>query len=201
MDLIIIRHARPVRHDAAAGQTADPELAEVGRHQAERTADFLVGEGVDHIVSSTMKRALQTAASLAVPLGLEVEALDDLREGDHRSSVYVPAEEMDPADPAVAHYFEGDLEAAVFSDGYAEFAERVGRAFDHIIDDNRSKTVAVYCHGMVIGVYLKLVLGIDDVFALFVDYCGITRIRAGSSDRRTVRSVNETHHVRDLLAR
>jgi len=201
VELIIIRHARPSRHDAPAGEAADPELAELGRQQAERTAEYLMDEGVDHIVASTMKRALQTAASLAAPLGLEVEALDDLRESDHRSSVYVPAEEMDPDDPAVAQYFDGDLEAAVFSDGYAEFATRVGRAFDHIIDTNRSKTVAVYCHGMVVGVYLKLLLGLDDVFSLFVDYCGITRVRAGGSGRRTVRSVNETHHVRDLLGR
>jgi len=183
------------------GETADPDLAEIGREQAERTAEFLLGEGVDHVVASTMRRARATAHPLATSIGVEVETMDELRESDHRSNVYIPAEEWDPDDPAVAHYYEGELEDAVFSDGYPAFAARVGAAFDQIIESNRSRTVAVYCHGMVIGVYLKILLGIDDVFSLFVDYCGITRVQASSTGLRTVRSVNETHHVRDLLER
>ena len=183
------------------GETADPELAEVGLEQAGRTAAFLASEGIDHVVSSTMRRARQTAHPLAASIGVEVETMDELRESDHRSHVYVPVEEWDPDDPAVAHYYEGEIEDVVFSDGYPAFADRVGGAFDRIIEANRSRTVAVYCHGMVIGVYLKLLLGIDDVFSLFVDYCGITRVQASSTGVRTVRSVNETHHVRDLLER
>ncbi len=203
MELLVIRHARPVRDEAPEGGSADPGLADIGRRQAEATADYLTGEGIDHIVSSSMKRARRTAEPLAGRLGLAVEILDDLRESDHRSQIYVPAEEFSRDDPATAHYYDpgADLNETIFSDGYEEFQARVERGFEHVIHTNRSRTVAVFCHGMVTGVYLQSLLGIDDPLSLLVDYCGITRVAASSTGRRTVRSVNETHHVRHLLER
>ena len=198
-----MRHARPVRHEAPEGGCADPDLADVGRLQADATASFLADEGIDHIVSSSMKRAAQTAEPLAAKLGLDMELLDDLRESDHRARIYVPSEEWSRDDPAVAHYYDEDrdLRETIFSDGYQEFRDRVERGFEHVIGANRSRTVAVFCHGMVTGVYLQVLLGIDDPLSLLVDYCGITRIVASSTGVRTVRSVNETHHVRHLLER
>lgn len=199
----MIRHARPVRDEAPEGGSADPDLADLGRLQAEATADYLTGEGIDHVVSSSMKRALQTAEPLAERLGLPIERLDDLRESDHRAQIYVPAEEMERDDPSVAHYFDpdADINETIFLDGYEEFRTRVERGFEHVIRTNRSRIVAVFCHGMVTGVYLQILLGIDDPLALLVDYCGITRVAASSTGLRTVRSVNETHHVRHLLER
>ncbi len=199
MDLFIVRHARPVRQVVQGDAGADPELSEIGLEQARRTADFLESEGIDHIVSSTMRRAYETAVPLAERLGYEIEQIDDIKESDHRSAMYVPMEEMSPDDPETAHYFEGDLMEVVFSDGYHEFEDRVVRGFQQIIDTNRSKRVAVFCHGMVTAVFLKTILGIHDVFSLSVDYCGINRVQASSQGHRTVRSVNETHHVRDLI--
>ena len=197
----MIRHARPVRDEAPEGGSADPALADVGRLQAEAAADYLADEAVDHIVSSSMKRAVQTAEPLAGRLGLGIETLDDLRESDHRSRIYVPAEEYSRDDPATAHYYDADLSETIFSDGYEEFRARVHSGFEHVIRTNRSRTVAVYCHGMVTGVYLQTLLGIDDPLSLLVDYCGITRVAASGTGVRTVRSVNETHHVRHLLER
>jgi probable phosphoglycerate mutase len=203
VELLVIRHARPVRDEAPEGGSADPVLAELGHLQAEATADLLIEEGIDHIVASSMKRALQTAEPLADRLGLSIELLDDLRESDHRSRIYVPAEEMERDDPSVAHYFDpdADINETIFLDGYEEFRIRVERGFEHVINTNRSRTVAVFCHGMVTGVYLQILLGIDDPLSLLVDYCGITRVAASSTGLRTVRSVNETHHVRHLLER
>lgn len=203
VELLIVRHGRPVRDEAPQGGSADPDLAELGRLQAEATADYLATEGIDHIVASSMKRARRTAEPLAERLGLTVETLDELRESDHRSRIYVPAEEFSRDDPATAHYFDPakDMYETIFSDGYDQFRARVEQGFEHVIATNRSRTVAVFCHGMVTGVYLQTILGIDDPLALLVDYCGISRIAASSTGRRTVRSVNETHHVRGLLER
>ena len=175
----------------------------MGHLQAQATAEHLAEEGIDHVVSSSMKRAVQTAEPLADRLGVSIELLDDLRESDHRSRIYVPAEEMERDDPSVAHYFDpdADINETIFLDGYEEFRARVERGFEHVIRTNRSRTVAVFCHGMVTGVYLQILLGIDDPLSLLVDYCGITRVAASSTGLRTVRSVNETHHVRHLLER
>lgn len=199
MDLYIVRHARPERQVVDHENGADPALSELGRQQAERIADYLEHEKIDHVVSSTMLRAVQTAEPLAARLGVAIEQIDDLKESDHRASAYVPLEEMSPDDPHAAHYYSGDLYETVFSDGFEQFEERVVGAFDQVIAANRSRRVAVFCHGMVTATYLRQLLGFDDVFAVTVDYCGLSRVRASSSGVRSVRSMNETHHVRDLI--
>jgi hypothetical protein len=51
---------------------------------------------------------------------------------------------------------------------------------------------------MVAAVYLQVLLGHDDPFAVMTDYCGIMRVTASSTGIRTVRSVNETGHLRHL---
>ena len=200
MDLYIIRHGRPERQVRADGEgTADPGLSETGLLQAARVAEFLEAEGIDHIVSSTMRRAFETAIPLATHLGFEIEQLDDIKESDHGSAVYIPAEEMSPDDPDAAHFFVGNIHDHVFSDGIEAFTERVSRGFQHIIDTNKSKKVAVYCHGMVTSIFLRTILRFEDPLSLTPDYCGISRVRAASNGIRTVRSINETHHVRDLI--
>jgi probable phosphoglycerate mutase len=200
VDLYIIRHGRPERQVISDGTgAADPSLSETGREQARRVAEWLEAEGIDHVVSSTMRRAVETAAPLAASLGLDIEQLEDIKESDHKNHVYIPAEEMSADDPDAAHFFEGDIHDHVFSDGIEAFTERVSRGFQHIIDTNRSKKVAVYCHGMVTAIFLRTILNFDDPLALTPDYCGVSRVRASSTGVRTVRSINETHHVRDLI--
>ena len=200
MDLYIIRHGRPERQvvrDGSGG--ADPGLSEIGQQQATRVSEYLETEGIDHVVSSSMRRAHETAAPFAAFLGCAVELLDDIKESDHKSTAYIPAEEMSPDDPDAAHFFEGNIHDHVFSDGLEAFTERIDRGFQHIIDTNKSKKVAVFCHGMVTSVFLRTILNFDDPLSLTPDYCGISRVRAASNGIRTVRSINETHHVRDLI--
>ena len=70
MELLLIRHALPIRIEGAEG-AADPPLAELGRRQADALAEHLVDEGVDVLVTSPMRRAIETAAPVAERLGLE----------------------------------------------------------------------------------------------------------------------------------
>ena len=210
MELLIVRHAKPRTEVLPEGQPADPGLSEIGRQQAELTADFLAGERIDHIVSSTMRRAHETALPLAERLSMDVECLDDLRESDHASNIYVPTEDFTPDNPITAHFWRDEggreisdwsqvLKNTVFSDGYEAFEERVLRGFQHVIGTNKSRSVAVFCHGMVTLMYLSHLIGSSNPLSLQVDYCGINRVLAASNGLRTVRSVNETHHVRHLL--
>ncbi len=203
MDLYIIRHGRPVRQVVGEDEGADPELSDIGLQQAARTAAFLEAEDIHHVVSSTMLRAYQTALPTAEMLGVEVEQIDDLKESDHRSNTYVPLEEMSPDDPDSAHYFDMDtLEEHIFSDGgIEEFQTRIVRGFEHVIATNKGRRVAVFCHGMTTNVYLRSIIQIGDVLSMRPDYCGVSRVQASSTGIRSVRSYNETHHVRDLLER
>ena len=93
MDLIIVRHARPQRiENDDTGSPADPSLSELGVKQAEAVANFLREEKVDRIVSSSMKRAVETAQPLSSMVNKTISQRDDLREADHNSSSYIPVE-------------------------------------------------------------------------------------------------------------
>ena len=196
MELIIIRHALP-ESDKRDDGPADPPLSPLGLRQAEATANLLATEGVDHVVTSTMQRAIQTGRPLADRLGLTPARLEGLKESAYRRSSYTPVEEMDADHEVIREFMANPL--SMFADGYEAFRDRITAALDAGVADNRGRTVAVFCHAMVVGVYLQTLLGLNDPFAVMADYCGITRVAASSSGIRAVRSFNETGHLRDLV--
>ena len=148
-------------------------------------AALLATEGVSHVVTSTMLRAIQTGQPLADLLGITPEAIGDLKESDHQRSTYTPAEQMDADHEIVKEFLTDPM--AMFSDGYEAFRERVRSAFDSIVEANRGGRVAVYCHSMVAAVYLQVLLGHDDPFAVMVDYCGIMRVTASKTRTSPIR--------------
>jgi probable phosphoglycerate mutase len=79
MDLLLIRHAEPVRIENADGP-ADPPLSERGLRQAALAAGWLAAEPLDAIWASPMRRARETAAAIAQAHGLEVSIDDELGE-------------------------------------------------------------------------------------------------------------------------
>ena len=195
MELIIVRHALP-ESDKRDHGPADPPLSPLGLRQAEATADLLATESVDHVVTSTMQRAIQTGRPLADRLGLTPERLEGLKESDYRRSSYTPVEEMDADHEVIREFLDDPL--SMFADGYEAFRDRITAALDAVVAGNRGRTVAVFCHAMVVGVYLQTLLGLNDPFTVMADYCGITRVAASSTGIRSVRSFNETGHLRDL---
>jgi 2,3-bisphosphoglycerate-dependent phosphoglycerate mutase len=198
VQLLVVRHARPHRADGEDA-TADPELTEIGNRQAAATAAFLAGERVDHVVASPLRRALQTAQPLATQLSCDVEIVEGLREIDPFGGAYVPAEELTMESQIVSDLAGDPYALFAGAGGFPRFRSVVVDAFDGIVARNRGRTVAVFCHGTVIGTYLSALLDSDDPFTLLPDYCGLYRIAASSTGLRTVRSANETGHVRDLL--
>mgnify|MGYP000845556378 FL=1 len=198
MELLIIRHARPIAETRSEGEgSADPPLSPIGVKQAEATAEFLKTEGIHHVVSSTMTRAIQTAEPFSILSGLKIEMIDDLKEADFDRNSYTPVEEMDLDHPFIKEYLE-DPES-IFGGDLDGFRKRTTNAFNYLIEEHKGSVVAVFCHGMVMGVFLQSLLGHDNPVALQPDYCGITRVTASSSGLRSIRSINETSHVRHLL--
>ena len=199
MELVIVRHARPVREEREDHEgPADPPLSTHGMAQARRVAEFLHPEGIDHVVASSMTRAHQTAQPLAELIGVDIELRDDLREVDQHRSVYIPQEEMTAEDPFVQEMMKDPL--SIFDGDFEGFRDRVVAGFDEVIAANGGKTVAVFCHGMVMAVYLQSLWSLGDPWRNQPAYTGIHRVTASSTKpMRSVRSLNETGHVRDLL--
>ena len=198
MELIIVRHGRPIRVEGAEG-VADPELAPVGLEQAEAVADYLENYPIDLIVSSPLLRARQTAAPLGSRLGLEPVIIPDLAEIDRDSDTYIPMEEVKESggeewqaiidDPDSMH---GDVDIDAF-------AKRVHLAFENVIAENPGRTVVAFCHAMVTMCYLQQMLGYADRYGIRVDYAGITRIQASRNGARSVRCANEPMHLGDKV--
>jgi broad specificity phosphatase PhoE len=69
--LLLLRHAQSVWNAESRWQGwADPPLSELGRRQAHAAARSLLPEQIDRVVSSDLRRALETAVILASQLGL-----------------------------------------------------------------------------------------------------------------------------------
>lgn len=77
----LLRHAeRSGDQQWMAGRTANVPLTDSGRAQAERLAERLAREPINHLSSSPVQRAQETAAPLARRLGLVVEICDGFHE-------------------------------------------------------------------------------------------------------------------------
>lgn len=80
-----VRHGQSTWNviDRFQGQIAHPPLTARGRDQARRAADALADRGIEHLVSSPLRRAAQTARIIADHLGLPLTFDDRLVEQEY----------------------------------------------------------------------------------------------------------------------
>ncbi|MCW2717319.1 histidine phosphatase family protein [Pseudonocardia sp.] len=200
MELLLIRHARPMRLYAAQGQP-DPDLDAEGTAQAEAVAAALAGEPLVAIWSSPLRRAQQTAEPLARRHGLTPVLDDGLRELTVGEDSYVPIEARGPATASSQDMLNEWLTRLHSDEGralVAAFRGRVSSAVDRIVAAQPHGVVAVVCHGGVINAVLTEALGLEALMTFHPDYTSVSRVLVGRSGRRHVASVNEHAHVRAL---
>lgn len=190
MELILIRHALPLRVERSDGEPADPPLGSEGRSQAQRLAHWLAAEGFEALYTSPLRRARETAAPLEAALGLSARVEAGLAEFDRDDPVYVPLEELKRSDPERwralidnGFYLEGDAEA---------FRGRVVDALERVIGAHPGGRVAVFCHGGVVNAWLSHVLGLERIFVFEPAYTGVSRFQAARSGERSLVSLNES---------
>jgi broad specificity phosphatase PhoE len=198
MQLLLVRHALPLR--TQAGEGSDPELAEEGWKQARRLPDALARFPVTRVVSSPQRRAVQTAEPFAASRGLAVEIDDRLAEYDRGLSHYVPIEQIRTERPEEwARMAAGHLPGGVDEDA---FRGRVSAALSDIVTAaEHDDTVVAFSHGGVINVVLHELLGTPRLLSFPIDYVSVTRLLYARSGQGTVATVNGTEHVWDLLPR
>ena len=197
MELILIRHAEPVRIEATEGR-ADPGLNERGWAQAEALASALAGETLQAVWSSPMRRARETAAPVANAQGLAVIIDDELAEFDRHSSSYIPIEEMKATkDERLLAMARGDLGHYGMDAGL--FRREAVIAIERIVEKHPSQTVAVVCHGGIINAYLSHIIGLDRLFFFEPRYAAPTRVLAQAGGQRNISTLNESTHLRGLL--
>ena len=201
MELVLVRHALPVRIDATHdGSPADPGLSERGHEQAARLVDALRHDDITHLYSSPARRALETAAPVVAALGLELVVDSGLAEFDVAHSSYVPVEELRAADdPRWELLVKGELYHADIDP--VAFSQRVVEAVEGIAARHPGGRAVLFTHSGVINGYAGHVLGQPRPLWFAPAYASISRIGAARDGRRGVISLNETGHVRELLHR
>jgi probable phosphoglycerate mutase len=194
VELLLVRHALPVRRELEVG-IADPELSADGLRQAEHLADYLGAEQLDAVYASPLRRARQTAQPVAERFGLDVQIEDAVAEWDRHSNEYVPIEELKAAgDPRWQAMLRGEW--TVHDESPEQFAARVVDAVEQMIGAHRGGRIAVVCHGGVINTYLAHVLGLTGQSWFYPNYTSIHRVAAAGSGERSIVTVNETAHLR-----
>ena len=192
VELILVRHGLPLRVEQEQGR-ADPALSESGIREARQVGEWLARERIDAIYTSPMRRAVETAAPLAQRRAMQPVTRDDLAEYDRAASHYIPMEQLKAEDyPAWKAFVDGgsgdDFDIEVFRG-------RVAAGMEAIIDAERGKRVAVFCHGGVINVWASTVLGMPPRLFIDVRYASISRFLCASTGERNVKSLNETQHL------
>ena len=201
MELVLVRHALPIRIDATHdGSPADPGLSERGHEQARRVLEALEHDEITHLYSSPALRARQTAEPLGEELGLELVIEDGLAEFDVAHSSYVPVEELRAAgDPRWELLVKGDLYHPEVDP--IAFRERVVTACEAIAARHPGGRAVLFMHSGSINAFAGTVIGQQKALWFAPAYASVSRIGAARDGRRGVISLNETSHVRDLLKR
>lgn len=195
MDLLLVRHGLPERVEGAEGP-ADPVLTEEGRRQADLLAGWLAHEKIDHLLSSTLRRAMQTAEPVGERMGLAVELVQGLSEFDADADSYIPIEELREArDPRFFALVEGRWDELGSSVDPSSFGDLVHTTIEGVIERFPGQRVAIVCHGGVINLYLGRILGVERHLWFEPGYTSISRVAASRDGHRTIVSVNETAHL------
>jgi 2,3-bisphosphoglycerate-dependent phosphoglycerate mutase len=177
-------------------------LTAEGRRQSEQLAEWLAHERIDHVLSSTLRRAQETAAPVAERLGLDVELVEGLSEFDADADSYIPIEELRRTrDPRFFALVEGRWDELGSTVDPTSFADLVHTTIEGVVESFPGQRVAVVCHGGVINLYLGRILGVDRHLWFEPGYTSISRVAASRGGHRTIVNLNEMAHLIATRAR
>lgn len=209
MRLLLVRHgdAHAGLHGTIAGRTACRGLTDLGRHQARCLADAMrrdtdLADCV--LVTSTLPRAIETAALLAPALGVDTVAQDgDLCEVDPGDADGLDYDEHARRWGRFDMAAEPDRVFAPNGDSWNSFHQRVGSVLARLAATYPDQTVVAVCHGGVIVASVALLLtGATTTAArLTPSNTGVTDWRWDPPTRRwTLHAYNVTAHLADARA-
>jgi probable phosphoglycerate mutase len=194
MELLLIRHALPLRVEKRDGTPADPPLSPEGVHQAGRLAAWLASERIDAVYSSPLRRARETAQPIAAARGLALRIEPGVVEFDPLSASYVPLEEIKAESRELwQELVSGGLTAGI---DVALFRRTVAAAIERIVAAHAGERIAVVCHGGVVNAWGAQVLGLESMLFFQPDYTSVSRFLAAGSGERSLLSLNEIAHLR-----
>lgn len=200
-EILLVRHgeSRPATEDdpfpLVNGQ-GDPELADIGRDQAEKLAERLANQVVDAVYVTNLRRTHETAAPLCKIKGLVPAVVEDLREvnlGEWEGGLFrIKAHQNHPRIVEMREQQEwGKIPGG---ESNAELDARVARGLNSIIKKHPNQVVMVVVHGGVIGSVLSQATNSEPFAFVGADNGSISHLVAFQG-RLSVRRFNDTSHL------
>jgi broad specificity phosphatase PhoE len=160
--LLLARHGETDWNQARRWQGhADRPLTDRGRAQAAALGDRLADIALDAVYSSDLRRARETAEAVALPHGLDVIELPELREVDVGSWEGLTRDEAEAKFPdGFRRWLAG---GTGWNDGetYAEMSRRVLAVVEQIASDHEDGRILIVSHGGPIRAIHGAALGMD----------------------------------------
>lgn len=180
----------------------DPPLAEAGRHEATLVAERLAAEDrlrPDRLVSSSLGRAMQTAAAIGEAVGLAIEPdgrLIEIGQGEWEGRTHEEIERTDAERYRIWRTTDG------LPPGGETIESALGRLDAAIADlDGERGTIAIVSHGGTIRLLARVLLDLSSsrAWALDVDNASVSvASRAGDGGPWTLERWNDTRHLLGL---
>jgi probable phosphoglycerate mutase len=201
--LFLIRHGQSAGNaEGRFGGHGPTPLSELGERQASRTAELLASEGIDHIYSSDLRRAVQTAKYLADKLKIEIHVTPAFRErhvGVLEGLTFEESRELYPDDyyalvnRNVQHVISG-------GESYRQLLRRASGTLDKILRNHRGERIAIYSHTGVICFLSLHMMGAINRWTkqtpwLVTSNCAINRFEIRSRQNVRVIALNDTRHL------
>jgi len=182
------------------GCGVDDGLSSEGRRQAAQATNFLACQQISAVFSSPLRRAMETAETIARPHGLLVESLPDLKEVDVGRWEGRNWSEIARSEPDAYQRFMTDAATHGYPEGenHKQVLDRVEPAMKGLMAANLGRQIVVVAHNVVSRAYLAHVLGMPLSKARRVshDNCGISVLRYREGEVRLL-TLNSAFHLED----
>jgi 2,3-bisphosphoglycerate-dependent phosphoglycerate mutase len=154
--VLLLRHAETAAPHLFHGAESDIGLSERGRHQAEAIAPVLAAERPVAVVSSPMRRAVETAEPIARACGVELLIEPDLHERRIGALCGTPYNDQEgPWAETLRRWQAGETSfAPKGAESFDDVQDRVMPVWDRLANRFQCATYTVVAHGAAIKVIL-----------------------------------------------
>ena len=196
---LLLRHGQtPLSIEKRFSGIGDPELTEAGLAQAAAAAERLRHSAATAVVTSPLRRAVQTAELVAAALGVEVEVEKDLREtdfGDWEGYTFAEVRKRWPAE--LDAWLASTAVAPPYGESFDATATRVRQARDRVLARHGGDTVVLVSHVTPIKTLLRIALDAPPsaLYRMHLDLTALSEVQWFADGPAVVRSLNDTHHL------
>jgi len=196
--LLLFRHGETDLTEGRYCGSSDPPLNERGRQQAQCVRSYLRAQTVAAIYSGPLLRAVQTAEPSARALGLDLRAVEALREvsfGEWEGLTFAEARQRYP-DEWARREADPYSFAPPGGETYRELCARVLPAFNELVARHRGETIAVFAHRSVNRMLLTSVLDMPVAYYRRIEIAPAALVMLRSLDSGLeVLAINERCHL------